>query len=308
MEAKLAKVHKGSQTLQRTLDESTKQVCELQQANQGLCAALANVTDKRGHKRSKTCDIDTCSPRHKRRLISQKRVSCSGALDWLKEDGWATQSGSKECQDWIGGRIWIERSWSVWTDAETIRVEQLQVINMMLFVKDKFNISSRAYHELAKVCQSMPRYYKLQQRIGTCGVQQSLEGRLRQRVQHLHHTTRPDASFRQNLLLHVRLSGDGTNIGKRLHVINFTFTLLEEGSLAYSAEGNHPLAIIKESWEVRNTSCIPGRHPQWGQKTHYDSNWRTNLHYHLLSRRGLEIFADYHWNRQCDFHLCLYLV
>ena len=28
----------------------------------------------------------------------------------------------------------------------------------------------------------------------------------------------------------VKLSGDGTNIGKRLHVINFTFTLLDEGS------------------------------------------------------------------------------
>ena len=45
----------------------------------------------------------------------------------------------------------------------------------------------------------------------------------------------------------MKLSGDGTNIGKRLHVVNFTFTLLEEGALAFSAEGNHPLAIIKES-------------------------------------------------------------
>ena len=35
-------------------------------------------------------------------------------------------------------------------------------------------------------------------------------------------------------------------IGKRLHVVNFGFTLLEEGDLAYSALGNHCIAIIKE--------------------------------------------------------------
>ncbi len=53
----------------------------------------------------------------------------------------------------------------------------------------------------------------------------------------MQHTTDPDASFRQNLLLHVKLSGGGTDIGKSLCVINFTFTLLEEGELAWSAEG-----------------------------------------------------------------------
>ena len=82
---------------------------------------------------------------------------------------------------------------------------------------------------------------------GTCGVQQALESRLRQRVLHLHHTSDLDATFRHERCLHVKLSGDGTNIGKRLHVVNFTFTLLEEGALAYSAEGNHSLAMIKES-------------------------------------------------------------
>ena len=35
----------------------------------------------------------------------------------------------------------------------------------------------------------------------------------------------------------VKLSGDGTCVGKRLHVVNFTFTLLDEGSKAHSADG-----------------------------------------------------------------------
>ena len=42
------------------------------------------------------------------------------------------------------------------------------------------------------------------------------------------------------------MSGDGTWIGKRLHVLNITFTVLDEGVLAYSSEGNHTLALLKE--------------------------------------------------------------
>lgn len=45
----------------------------------------------------------------------------------------------------------------------------------------------------------------------------------------------------------VKLTGDGTNIGKHLHVVNFVFTILDEGDLAYSAAGNHCIAIFKES-------------------------------------------------------------
>ena len=40
-------------------------------------------------------------------------------------------------------------------------------------------------------------------------------------------------------------SGDGTKIGKRLHVVAFTFTLLDENQ-ACSAAGNHILAVFKQ--------------------------------------------------------------
>ena len=45
--------------------------------------------------------------------------------------------------------------------------------------------------------------------------------------------------------LQVKLTGDGTYIAKRIHVVNFPFTLLNEGSIAMSVFGNHPLAIIE---------------------------------------------------------------
>ena len=39
----------------------------------------------------------------------------------------------------------------------------------------------------------------------------------------------PDAKFKIEKKIRVKLTGDGTNIGKRLHVVNFGFTLLDEG-------------------------------------------------------------------------------
>lgn len=35
-------------------------------------------------------------------------------------------------------------------------------------------------------------------------------------------------------------------IGKRLHIVNFGFAILDEGEKAYSAAGNHYLTIFKE--------------------------------------------------------------
>ena len=52
----------------------------------------------------------------------------------------------------------------------------------------------------------------------------------------------------------MKLTGDGTNIGK--HHVNFAFTLLDEGDAAYSASGNHCIAILKESEDQRWVSKI----------------------------------------------------
>lgn len=107
---------------------------------------------------------------------------------------------------------------------------------------------------------TLPRHYKIKDRIrelnklwsikptpyGTIGLQQSPEDRLRIRVGHLIEVSNPDAPFLRNKTLCVKLSGDGTNVGKRLHLINFTFTLLDEGSSVHSSQGNHLLAILKE--------------------------------------------------------------
>lgn len=40
----------------------------------------------------------------------------------------------------------------------------------------------------------------------------------------------------------VKLSGDGTNVGKRIYFVNFTCVILNETETLNSAKGNYPIA------------------------------------------------------------------
>ncbi len=82
---------------------------------------------------------------------------------------------------------------------ENISDGEVDTLNMLLYVKNRFDVSGGAYHEMAQLCREMPRHYKLKDRIaelnklwdirptpeGTCGIQQSLEERLRRCLEHL---------------------------------------------------------------------------------------------------------------------------
>ena len=43
----------------------------------------------------------------------------------------------------------------------------------------------------------------------------------------------------------IKLTGDGTQIGRELKVINFAFTIIQEGKKALSVAGNYSLAILQ---------------------------------------------------------------
>ena len=138
-------------------------------------------------------------------------------------------------------------------------------INMVLYVKERFGLSNSVYHELSMVCRNLPRSWKLKDlakkmnskwNIKSCpgdgGVQQSLESRLKERVCHLLR----EGQIKSGEVLKVKLSGDGTKVCRKLNLINFTFTLLNEGDVAMSPKGNHTIAIISstESYEVLKTT------------------------------------------------------
>ena len=109
-----------------------------------------------------------------------------------------------------------------------------------------------------KICKQLLRHYCLKVKIrelnrlwdirptpnGTVGVQQSLTDRLHIRILKLVEVTSADAPFKVLKKVRVKLSGDGRNIGKRLHMPYYHFTQEERaGSLLgklSARTGKHP--------------------------------------------------------------------
>ena len=131
-------------------------------------------------------------------------------------------------------------------------------LHMALYIKDKFSLSDEAYREISSLTNDIPRFYTIKELSrelnakfevlpapeGVIGVQQSLCSRLLVRLQNL-------PSLESGQKIQIKLSGDGTGIGKHINVVNFTFTLLNEGAIASTAQGNHTLAIflVPEKYE-----------------------------------------------------------
>ena len=118
-------------------------------------------------------------------------------------------------------------------------------------VKDKFTISNVAYHELSMV-SDLPNFNQINATTqslnnefdikaapnGITGVQQSLIDRVKARIRNLIIKS-PDIQK-----IHIKLTGDGTQIARGLTIVNIAFTILEEDH-ASSVLGNYSVAIFK---------------------------------------------------------------
>jgi len=125
----------------------------------------------------------------------------------------------------------------------------------VLYVKDKLAISDNGYHELSMVSDlpSSSKVKKLKHELNAHyqikngpndikGVHQSLKSRLLPRLTNIINNTPADSLLTQFC---VKLTGDGTQIGRGITVVSIAFTVLEEGNRACSSSGNHSLAILK---------------------------------------------------------------
>ncbi len=156
----------------------------------------------------RTCDY---FERHTRRLKKQRASESLASLFWLEKEGLKPMklevlNLKTNKRETIQLKSLEE---ALYLDGEQLDEENPDIVSMMLYVKDRFNVSGSAYHDMANVCRQMPGHYTLQRRInelnklwdinptpnGVIGVQQSLHDRLILRVKHLLKTSTPDAPF-----------------------------------------------------------------------------------------------------------------
>ena len=141
------------------------------------------------------------SERHDRRIKKQRALECAAALSWMEDEGLmpvkvvALNSNTNQMESIIL-RADIEKALAV---SEDVSDRDLDLVSMMLYIKDRYNISGQAYHEMASLCREMPRHYRLKEKIaalnskwnihptpeGTVGVQQRIAERLHDCIERL---------------------------------------------------------------------------------------------------------------------------
>ena len=139
----------------------------------------------------------------------------------------------------------------------TTSASNFEKLRSSLYVKDKFGVSFEAFHELSmlsdlpsssqvrKLTTSLNSQFNIKNTPNNItGVQQSIKERIEHRIKYL---------IQQNSLvgkptlstIRIKLTGDGTQIGRGLKVVNIAFTVIDEGERANSVLENYTIAILK---------------------------------------------------------------
>ena len=246
---------------QQVLSELTSTKCELnrvEKMNEQLTKSnkrlSSEVVAQGNPKKRKRSDITTVSRQQQWLRRKQLQSDIQQSLLFLEDEGASATSVTLVHTESRHTEVINLQS-----NASPNSPEQVEADNqmkMVLYVKERFGLSNSAYHEMSMVCRELPRSWKLKDLTakmnskwniepcpGNDGVQQSLESRLKERVSHL----LQEGKIKSGDTLQVKLSGDGTKVCRKLNVINFTFTLLNEGEIAMSPKGNHTIAIINST-------------------------------------------------------------
>lgn len=51
------------------------------------------------------------------------------------------------------------------SQTETLTDEDIDEMNLLLYTRERLNVSNEAYHELSMICKDLPRSWKVQERI-----------------------------------------------------------------------------------------------------------------------------------------------
>ena len=149
-------------------------------------------------------------------------------------------------------------------DTDEVEPEVDPSVDKLLYHKDKFTMSDRAYQSLKTKCDlNIPSINMIRNRraqidlmfeihSNSKGVFVTAESKIRHRVEAFferkYSTKNPFVKDNRNFkdeIIHIRLAADGTNIGRCLKLLNFTFTILNEGPRSLTANGNYTLGIYE---------------------------------------------------------------
>ena len=120
------------------------------------------------------------------------------------------------------------------------QVDLIDDVLLLLYIKDKFGISNKAWREVSMISSKL-HYYTLNNHLKSLnkqwvvhpthgcadGAQIEFKESLFMQVEHLSR----DRLLSGNILK-IKLTGDGTRIGKNLQLLNISYCIINEGEIA----------------------------------------------------------------------------
>ena len=201
------------------------------------------------------------SKSHARRLKMQRTQNCKDALLFLGQTEYTPIALKVKSKTGLMETLILDDG-AKKEDQKVQKQAQDTNLNMLLYAKEKFNMSNEAYHEMSMIFdKSLPRSHILKKKVKDLnnsfnikpmegsveGFEQSIKEVLPQII--LGHLE--NENFTVPEVIRVKMSGDGTWLGSKLHVINFTFTLPDFPD-AKASSGNTLLAIFKSTESYDN--------------------------------------------------------
>ena len=245
--------------LQQALAKSEKSSDFYKKRIKDLARKVARMNKKNLRGPQKNKSFSEYTQRHQSRIKTQLKDKCYSTLCFMGEYDFITtrvEIFNAETQEYDTLQL-IDENELPFTESnpKTLNSDEIDDINPWIYIKDKYNISDQAWKELVMKATDMPNAYRIKKNITDLnakwklkptpgeaeGVQISLKDSLKEQIQRL----KIKGDLGEQETVRVNMSEDGTNIGKRLKVVNFTYTILNEKENAMSEKGNYVLAIIK---------------------------------------------------------------
>lgn len=156
------------------------------------------------------------SKRHQSRIRKQMITDCETSLSFLGLHGFVAtkvEIFNENSNEYETLTLVDEENIQTSSQTETLTDGDIDEINLLLYTKERFNISNEAYHELSMICKDLPRSWKVQERIkyinskwnlsitpgDTCGIQQSIKERLEIRLQALLKSIPSNSAFKKKI-------------------------------------------------------------------------------------------------------------
>ena len=213
------------------------------------------------NKRPKRKAWSDCSLQQQRKRKRQITEDVKTALSFSEDDGFKAlniELVNTDTQETF--QVACGRHQETETD-ESLNEKQ-HTVKKVLFVKERFNISHQAYHEMSMITD-LPSSYSLSktakeldaQCILQCtpgkteGVQQSITERLRVRIRHML-LSNPSYQYRH---IRVKITGDGTCVSRSVHLVVIAFSLIDfNNENPSSPYGCHVIALMNATENYEN--------------------------------------------------------